>query len=52
MLQPKTNILADDSKVIEALKRYKKGLILEYVKCFEFFIECFDQGASIWRKFI
>ena len=33
-------------------KKIKKGLILEYVECIEFFIECFGQGASIWRKFI
>ena len=52
MLQLKTNILVDDSKAIEALKKEIEGLILKYVECFKFFAECFGQGASIWRKFM
>ena len=52
MLQPKTNILADQFKAVEALKRQIKSLVLEYIKCFKFFVECYGQGASIWRKFI
>ena len=42
MLQPKTTIPVDGHKVIEALERKIRSLILEYVKCIEFFVEFFS----------
>ena len=40
MLQPKTTIPVDCHKAIEALERKKYTLILEFLKCIEFFVEC------------
>ena len=48
MLQPKTIIAVDQSKVIEAQKRKITSLILEYIECIEFFVEYFGQRAIFW----
>ena len=41
MLQPNINVLVDDPKTPEAIKRKIKGLILEYIECIEFSLKCF-----------
>ena len=41
MLQPKTNVLVDDPKTPEALKRQTKKLFFIHVECIEFSLKCF-----------
>ena len=41
MLQLKTNMLVDDPKTSEALKRQIKKLVFIHVGCIEFFVECY-----------